>query len=159
MGPGGEVRGTAGSSQTEEQMLRAEEGDRVSIVYSCRLDDGTVYDFEENRDPLEFTIGEGETIPALEHGVVGMEPGERRSITVPASAVTGVSLSMVAERLHVRELPAEVSGVSRALDIGPGAEGDVAEVLVPAVAGAKYSLAGRDLVFDIRLVGIIEKKD
>jgi len=138
-------------------MARAQEGDRVRIVYSCSLDDGTIYDFQENRDPLEFTIGEGETIPALERGVVGLRPGERRTLKIPASAITGVSLETVAERLHVPELPAEISGVSRQLDIGPGGEGDIAEVLVPGISGAKYSLAGREITFDLLLVEIVEK--
>jgi peptidylprolyl isomerase len=141
----------------EVRMAAAQEGDTVRIIYSCRLDDGTVYDFGENRDPLEFTIGEGTTIPALERGVVGMEPGERRSIRMPASAVTGLTLQKISERLHVRELPAEVSGVSMQLDIAPGGEGDVAEVLVPGVSAARFSLAGRDLTFDVLLVEVVEK--
>ena len=64
--------------------MRAEEGKRVSIKFICRLEDGTVYDVAD-RDTLEFIIGQGNTLPTLEMGVIGMQPGDHRAILVPGS--------------------------------------------------------------------------
>lgn len=140
-------------------MAPARTGDTVRITYSCFTDDGAVYDYEERREPLEFTIGEGSTIPRIEEAVVGMEPGETRQVRIPASEITGVTLDRMASALGLREVPGEVTKISRQIDIAPDAEGDVAEVLVPGVAGAKYSLAGKDLTFEIRLLEITERSD
>lgn len=138
-------------------MAPATMGDTVRITYSCFTDDGAVYDYEESREPLEFTIGEGSTIPRLEEAVLGMEPGETRQVRIPASEITGVTLDKMASALGLREAPGEVTRVTRQIDIAPDAAGDVAEVLVPGVAGAKYSLAGRDLTFEVRLLEITQR--
>ena len=40
-------------------------GDPVSVHYTGRLEDGTVFDSSEGRDPLDFTCGIGLVIPGL----------------------------------------------------------------------------------------------
>ncbi len=65
-------------------MARVKEGDTIVIQYIGRLEDGTVFDSTEGKNPLEFTVGEGEVVPGLEKGVIGMAPGESKSIVIPA---------------------------------------------------------------------------
>lgn len=140
-------------------MPRAQEGDLVRIVYQCRLDNGTVFDFEETRDPLELTLGEGETIPLFDRAVIGMEPGETKTLRVPASALTGVSLETISQKLGVKEIPGEVTSFKTGLDIGPGPDGDLTTVLVPGLANVKFSLAGEDVTFEVKLVEIVERRE
>ena len=67
-------------------MPQAEEGNRVSVNYICRLEDGTIFDDTTGR-PLVFIIGEN-TVPLfLEKAVMGMEPGEVKRLRVPAAEV------------------------------------------------------------------------
>ena len=66
--------------------MEAEEGKRVSINFICKLEDGTISDIAL-RDPLEFVIGQGNTLPSLEKGVLGMKAGDCRTIRVPAAEV------------------------------------------------------------------------
>ena len=66
--------------------MKAEEGKRVSINFICKLEDGTISDIAL-RDPLEFVIGQGNTLPSLETGVLGMKAGDCRTIRVPAAEV------------------------------------------------------------------------
>ena len=66
--------------------MEAEEGKRVSINFICKLEDGTISDIAL-RDPLEFVIGQGNTLPSLETGVLGMKAGDCRTIRVPAGEV------------------------------------------------------------------------
>ncbi|MDH5590363.1 MAG: FKBP-type peptidyl-prolyl cis-trans isomerase, partial [Gemmatimonadota bacterium] len=40
-------------------MSQAKKGDTVHVHYTGRLEDGTVFDSSDGRDPLEFTLGEG----------------------------------------------------------------------------------------------------
>ena len=67
----------------------AKAGDKLRIHYTGRLDDGTVFDNSEGRDPLEFTVGNGEIIPGLEKAMIGMEVGESREVTVAPEEAYG----------------------------------------------------------------------
>ena len=73
-------------------MQRAKRGDTVIISYIGKLEDGTVFDSTEGRNPLEVTLGEGELIQGLEQGIVGMEPGESKTIVIPMELGYGPSL-------------------------------------------------------------------
>src|SRR6056297_185879 len=68
-------------------MTKAEDSKKVRVHYTGSLDDGTVFDSSRERDPLEFTIGSNEIIPAVENAVKGMEEGEEKQVKVaPAEA-------------------------------------------------------------------------
>ncbi|MFH1774307.1 MAG: FKBP-type peptidyl-prolyl cis-trans isomerase [Methanobacteriota archaeon] len=55
-----------------------EAGDTVSINYVAKID-GAVFDTE----PLNFTVGEGFMIPAIEEAVLGMKVGDEKTVVVP----------------------------------------------------------------------------
>jgi FKBP-type peptidyl-prolyl cis-trans isomerase 2 len=60
-----------------------EEGNTVKVHYTGKLDDGTVFDSSEGREPLEFKIGEHKVIKGFEEGMIGMEVGEEKTIDIP----------------------------------------------------------------------------
>jgi FKBP-type peptidyl-prolyl cis-trans isomerase len=53
-------------------MRQAKHGDTVRVHYRGKLRDGSVFDASFDREPLQFTIGEGELLPGFEEAVVGM---------------------------------------------------------------------------------------
>ena len=53
-------------------MVQAQVGNLVRVHYIGRLADGTTFDTSMEREPLEFTLGEGELIPGFEQAVLGM---------------------------------------------------------------------------------------
>ncbi len=70
-------------------MAQAKHGDTVRVHYTGRLEDGTVFDTTASRDPLEFTIGKGQIISGFEEAVIGMNPGESKTVNVPANKAYG----------------------------------------------------------------------
>ena len=58
-------------------------GDRVAVRYTTRSLEGSVMDTNRNRDPLVFTAGDGEVVPGLSHGVLGMLAGEQKTLSRP----------------------------------------------------------------------------
>jgi len=65
----------------------ASTGMSVKVHYKGTLDDGTVFDSSEGRDPMEFTLGAGRMIPGFENGVLGMTVGETKDLKMtPADA-------------------------------------------------------------------------
>ncbi len=141
-------------------MAEAKLGDNVKVHYTGRLDDGTVFDTSAEREPLEFTIGEGEIIPGFEQAVVGMNPGESKTTTIPAEQAYGprrddmvleVERSQFSDRIEPQ--------VGQQFQMRQGNEPPIV-VTVTGVSpetvtlDANHPLAGKDLTFDIKLVEI-----
>lgn len=70
-------------------------GDFVSMNYTGRLENGTVFDsnvdpkFGHAGQPLEFTVGAGQMIPGFDKGVVGMKIGEKKTLTLSPEEAYG----------------------------------------------------------------------
>lgn len=140
----------------------AESGDTVKVDYTGKLLDGTEFDSSVDRGPLEFTIDSGQLIPRFEQAVIGMKAGESKTITIPAEEAYGP---------RYEELVFEVDR-SQFSDDAKLEVGSVINFYSPALGGLKavvlavseltvmldcnHPLAGRDLVFDIELIEIVD---
>ena len=65
-------------------MKQAKNGDTIKVHYTGSLDDGTIFDSSEGKDPLQFTIGEGQLLRAFEQGVIGLAEGDSKNIQLTA---------------------------------------------------------------------------
>lgn len=66
------------------------EGDRISVHYVGKLDDGTIFDSSRERGkPFEFVLGTGEVIPGWDKGLVGMRVGGIRRLVIPPEMAYG----------------------------------------------------------------------
>ena len=141
-------------------MATAERGNTVKVNYTGRLNDGTVFDSSENREPLEFELGEGQVIPGFEEGVMGMSTGQSKTITIPADQAYGPhrpELQVVVDRKEFPEDMDPQAGDQLQLANQAG------ETMIVTVADvndqnvtldANHPLAGKDLTFDIELVDV-----
>ncbi|MCL4533716.1 MAG: peptidylprolyl isomerase [Bacteroidetes bacterium] len=141
-------------------MAQAKRGDTVKVHYVGKLENGRVFDESTDRPPLEFTIGEGQVIPGFEEAVVGMEPGESKTIEIPAQKAYGPRQESLVFNLDRRQLPGDFkpkAGQQLQLRDGDG-RSLVATVTDVGDAGvtldANHPLAGEDLIFEIKLVEI-----
>lgn len=147
-------------------MAQAKNGDRVKVHYTGRLDDGSVFDSSECGDcscesaPLEFVIGEGNIIPGFEQGVIGMSPGESKTVVIPSAEAYGDRVEEVVATLNRSELPADLDPqVGHQLEVtmqnGESLPVMVTEVTEDTITlDANHPLAGKTLTFDIKLVEI-----
>ena len=64
----------------------AEKFDILTVNYTGKLEDGTVFDSSKNpgRDPFRFTVGAGQVIQGWEEGFIGMKIGGTRTLTIPS---------------------------------------------------------------------------
>ena len=60
----------------------------VSVHYTGRLEDGTVFDSSlvEGREPLTATLGQGQLIPGFENGLIGMSVGDTKTVEIEPEA-------------------------------------------------------------------------
>ncbi len=62
---------------------RVDNEDVVSVHYVGRLEDGTKFDSSIDRgESFSFTLGAGEVISGWDQGVLGMQVGEKRRLTI-----------------------------------------------------------------------------
>lgn len=85
---------TPGELQIEEVEVgtgtEAKPGTMVSVHYTGKLTDGSVFDSSVERgDPITFTLGAGMVIPGWELGINGMKVGGKRVLTIPYNLAYG----------------------------------------------------------------------
>lgn len=141
-------------------MAEARSGDTVRVHYTGRLADGSVFDSSEGRDPIQFTLGQGQVVPGFERAVTGMQPGEERTVTIPAEDAYGPRRDDLVFSVGRDQFPVNVEPeVGQQLQVqqqgGQTGIVRVAEVSDEAVAlDANHPLAGQDLIFDLELVEV-----
>ncbi len=60
------------------------DGDMVSMHYRGTFQDGKEFDSSYGRgEPFAFRVGTGQVIRGFDMGVLGMQPGAKRKITIP----------------------------------------------------------------------------
>jgi peptidylprolyl isomerase len=141
-------------------MAQAKNGDTVTVHYTGKLEDGTVFDSSADRDPLQFTLGEGLLIPGFEQAVLGMSPGESKTAAVSADQAYGPHREEMVVDIDRQEFPPHFQPeVGQQLQI-PQSDGRITRLTVTDVSeqnvtlDANHPLAGRDLSFDIHLLEI-----
>lgn len=141
-------------------MAQAKNGDTVDVHYTGKLDDGTVFDSSKGKEPLQFTLGTGQVIPGFEEPVVGMEPGQSKTIHIPSDRAYGPHQPDMVIEVPKDQLPEGMEpGVGDQLQVSQP-DGRAYVVTVTNVSDASitldanHPLAGKDLTFDIELVEI-----
>ena len=67
----------------------AKAGDTLSVNYTGKLQDGTVFDTSVGKTPFEFQLGSGQVIPGWDKGMVGMKVGGKRTLVIPPELAYG----------------------------------------------------------------------
>lgn len=141
-------------------MAQAKKGDLVKVHYTGKLEDGTEFDSSVEKEPLEFTIGNGEVIPGFELAVSGMSPGESKTVTIPSEQAYGPHQEGMVAVLERKDVPADLElTVGNQLEVSQEG-GDSFLVLVTELSettvtlDANHPLAGKPLVFEITLLEV-----
>ncbi len=118
-------------------MAQAKTGDKVTVHYTGRLEDGSVFDSSERaaeqqqehdcscgskkadgdgcgsgnheNQPLEFVIGAGQLIPKFEAAVIGLKRGESVTVAIPADDAYGQRAEEMVAVIERSEIPADIN--------------------------------------------------
>ena len=139
-------------------MTQAKKGDKVKVHYTGKLEDGTVFSSSPQEEPLQFTIGENQILPGFEEAVIGMNPGESRTVQIAPENGYGPRLEELVVVIDRERLPNQMDpALGERLQIRQ-TDGRTIAVTVTDVSpstvtlDANHPLAGRDLTFDISLL-------
>jgi peptidylprolyl isomerase len=134
--------------------------DTVKVHYTGTLDDGNTFDSSRGREPLEFTLGQGQLIAGFEKAVEGLKVGDSTQVRIPADQAYGdVREDMIVEVEKAR-FPDDITPeIGMQLQINQP-NGQPMPVLVKEVGethiklDANHPLAGQALNFDIEIMEI-----
>lgn len=135
--------------------------DTVKVHYKGTLGDGQVFDNSADRDPLQFTMGEGQLIPGFENAVLGMGVDDVKTVTIPYKEAYGPVKDELLQEVSKEYLPEDLEvevGMQLVSKQENGAEMvvNVSEIKDDSIIiDANHPLAGKDLTFEIQLIEIL----
>ena len=89
---------TTGGTEAEQLVIQDEvlgtgntalPGDTITVNYTGKLQNGTVFDTSFGRGPYQFILGAGQVIPGWDQGIAGMKVGGKRLLIIPPHLAYG----------------------------------------------------------------------
>ncbi|MBK5274102.1 MAG: peptidylprolyl isomerase [Desulfuromonadales bacterium] len=170
-------------------MALAKNGDKVKIDYTGKLEDGTIFDstLEDLCDsdecdsddcddecgddecgcgghdvgPMELTIGEGELFSQVDEALIGMAPGDKKSVVIPAVDGFGEYDKDKVFTVPRSDLPDDMQPeVGDEMVLTNEDDEELGVQVVEATADSvtfdsNHPLAGEELTFEITLLEIL----
>ncbi len=155
--------------------MKVEAGDFVMFNYVGRFENGEIFDtsygdiarengiYVEDRkyEPLGVNVGAGEIIPGLDEALVGMEVGEKKTVTVPPEKAYGMpnpELVVDVPLSQFSDVGVEpVEGMYVMTDSGiakiTSVEGDNVKL------DFNHPLAGKVLIFEVEVTDVRRGRD
>jgi FKBP-type peptidyl-prolyl cis-trans isomerase 2 len=140
-------------------MKKIDVNSTVSVNYTGKLEDGTVFDSSLNpgREPLSATLGQGALIPGFEKGLLGMSIGESKTVNIPCVEAYGELNEQLVAEVPKDRVP---EGVTEGQMLQTMTQQGPMNVVVKEVKDevvildANHPLAGKDLIFDLEVISI-----
>ena len=136
-----------------------QDGSKVGIEYTLKLDDGNVVDTSEGRETFVYQHGAGHILPALEEALAGLGVGSEKQVTLSAENGYGPIVPELFHEVPAEQIPQEAREKGAQLlsrdDQGnerPLRVHDVREDVI--VLDLNHPLAGETLHFAVRVVSI-----
>jgi peptidylprolyl isomerase len=140
--------------------MQVKQGDKVEVHYKGTLNDGTLFDSSEGREPLTFEAGSGMVIVGFDQAIIGMAIGEKKSVNILNVDAYGPINEEMIFSVPVGEVPADIKPeVGHELHLTDDEGNDIPVIVrelneTHIVLDANHPLAGQDLNFELELVSI-----
>ena len=140
-------------------MVKVESGKTITVNYTGKFEDGTVFDssLDDGREPLHTVLGSGNLIPGFEKGLLGMNEGEKKILNIEPIEAYGEYLKGLVHVIEKDKVPEEVKIGDLLKSEGPRGTMNVrvTEINEKGIKiDANHPLAGKKLIFDIEVIEI-----
>ena len=135
------------------------QGNTVKVHYTGRLEDNTVFDSSDGREPIEFQVGNQQVIEGFESAVMGLAKGDKTTVTIPSDKAYGELRNELIQQVPKNQVPENVEVGVQLQGVNPQGQPfvvTVTEVTESSVTiDANHPLAGKTLIFDIEVVDFV----
>ena len=141
-------------------MSQVKENNTVKVNYTGKLSDGQVFDSSEGKEPMEFTLGQGQLIPGFEKGLIDMKLNEKKTITIAKEEAYGDINNDLIQEVEKTQLPQDMTPEVGMGLVSKSPDGQEMNLLVvevreeSIVIDGNHPLAGKELIFDPEVVEI-----
>lgn len=140
-------------------MSKVENGKSVTVHYTGRFEDGTVFDtsLTEGREPLRTVLGQGSLIKGFESGLLDMSEGDKKTIEILPEDGYGEYLDGLVTVVKKEQVP---EGVNVGDVLQSQSERGAINVMVKEITeegvklDANHPMAGKKLIFDLEVVSV-----
>ena len=140
-------------------MQAVKNGDTITVHYTGKFEDGTIFDssLNEGREALKATLGQGQLIPGFENGLIDMKVGDKKTIELEPADAYGEANPAAIVDVPKSQFPDDIEAGQMLQGQSP--QGmfivKVLEVNEDTVkVDHNHPMAGKKLIFDLELVGI-----
>jgi FKBP-type peptidyl-prolyl cis-trans isomerase 2 len=136
-----------------------EDGNSVSIEYTLKLDDGSTVDSNVDGDPLTYTQGSNQILPALEEALLGLEVGDSKQVDLTAEQGYGPIDPRGYQEVEPDRVPEDARTVGTML-MASTPDGQQQPIRVHEVKDDmivldfNHPLAGEALHFDVKILDV-----
>lgn len=138
-------------------------GSTVTLTYTGKLDDGTVFGYATAEEPMKFQTGMDMAIDGFEAAILEMnEVGEKKTFTVNQYDAYGEYLDGFTANVPLEQIPVRDIKVGKRIWMSNSKEGDLTPATVIEIDKDKgevifdlnHPLAGKDLTFEVEILEI-----
>ncbi len=131
----------------------------VTMSYVGKTTDGNVFDSTAGRAPLTVVIGEGNIIPGLEKGLMGMRAGDKKTIDVAAADAYGPRRDNLVFDVPKSSFPPDLQLKAGLEVVSQTPQGPLPARIVEidkdtVKVDFNHPLAGKDLIFDVQVLDV-----
>ncbi|MFQ5913830.1 MAG: peptidylprolyl isomerase [Nitrospinota bacterium] len=147
------------AASAEEGSQAVAIGKRVSIEYSVSLPDKKEVDTNVGREPLTYTQGSADILPAVQAAILGVKLGETKVFTLKPEEAYGAVNSNAFLEVNKSQIPENLREPGKEL-VGRGPSGTPQRFRVHEVKAEtvildfNHPLAGKTLTFTIKVTKI-----
>ena len=133
----------------------------VKVDYTGKLENGTVFDTSEGREPLEFEVGTGRVIKGFDDALIGMEKDEEKEVNISSENAYGAHNPELMKKIPKTSLPQGQEPKKDMILLLKTPDGNQFPVKIAevdddnATINLNHPLAGKNLVFKIKVVDIV----
>ena len=135
-------------------------GDTVKLEFIGTLDNGETFDTSLGEEPLSFTLGEGEMVPAFENAILGMKVGDIKTFIIPAEEAYGPYYEELVLEVPRSDIPGDIvpeigMQLKQVHEDGTIVIATITKVTEETITlDANHALAGENLTFEVELLDI-----
>lgn len=155
------------------QQAGVKTGDKIKVHYSVSFPGGSPFESTKDKQPLEFVVGSGEVVRGFNNAVIGMTPGQTKTVTLSPEDAYGLYRQDMVNTISTEGVKNTLAELQKEGNIGSLNYPGLGPVYVwktddngtgylrfsnitnaTTTVDENHPLAGKTLVFEITLVEI-----